>query len=250
VTLEGVLRDEAEELNEAYFHFMRTGRSLVRLKLAASLDGRVAAEDGSSRWITGVAARKKAHELRAESSAVLVGAGTALADDPALTVRHGADSAEDFVAPARIVVLGKRRLPAGMRLFSGEVRTIIVRPEKAGAPVDGGEVPSWVEQWSLPDDGEGRVDLEALLERTAQEGLGEVLCEGGSGLAAALLRGGLVSRIAVCLAPVLLGANGVPAIGALGIPSIDEAIRILDASVTALEDGNVLVEGRICSPES
>jgi diaminohydroxyphosphoribosylaminopyrimidine deaminase/5-amino-6-(5-phosphoribosylamino)uracil reductase len=249
--LEGVLSDEAEKQNEAYFHFMRTGRSLVRLKLAASLDGRVAAEDGSSRWITGIAARKKAHELRAASSAVLVGAGTVLADDPALTVRHGADSAADFVAPTRIVVLGKRRLPTGVRLFSGEVRTIIVRPEKAGAPVDGGELPSCVELWSLPEDGEGLVDLEALLRKTAQEGLGEILCEGGPGLAAALLRGGLVSSITVCLAPMLLGANGVPAIGgALGITSIDEAVRIRDASVTALEDGNVLVEGRICLPES
>ena len=249
-TVEGVLRDEAEELNEAYFHFVRTGRSLVRLKLAVSLDGRVAAEDGSSRWVTGVAARKKAHELRAASSAVLVGAGTALADDPALTVRHGADSVEDFIAPARIVVTGRRKLSVGMRLFSGEVRTVIVRPETAGTPVEGGELPPCVELWSLPGDEEGRVDLEALLKRTAREGLGEILCEGGSGLAASLLRERLVSRITMYLAPMLLGGSGVPAIGGLGVSNIGRAITIHDASVTSLEDGNVLVEGRICSPES
>ncbi len=174
-----------------YLHHRRTGRPYVVLKLAATLDGRTAAPDGTSRWITGAEARADVHRLRAESDAVLVGAGTVRADDPALTVRLAAgDDAATERQPLR-VVLG--RAPAGAR----------VHPclELTGA---------------LPE----------VLDALGAKGVVQLLVEGGAGVAGAFHRAGLVDRYVVYLAPAFFGGDdGRPLFAGAGAPTIDEVWR-------------------------
>ena len=250
--VEGVMEPRAAALNEVYFHHVRTGRSHVHLKMAVSLDGRIAAADGSSRWISGEASRERSHQLRSSVSAVMIGAGTALTDDPRLDVRNAAHRG---AAPARIIVGGTRSVPLGMRALSDRsdgARRILAGPANAGWLPE--TAPEGIEVWPVSGTGPdgcppGGVDPEALLERTAREGLGSILCEGGARLAASLLRADLVCRVSLFVAPMIIGSEGVPAIGPLGVGTLADAYGLVDVSVKVLGRSDVLVEGRICSPE-
>ncbi len=206
------LRDAAETLNATWLHARRTGRPWVTWKTATTLDGRTAAADGTSRWITGEAARADVHALRARVGAVLVGTGTALADDPALTVRD-TDGEPAARQPLRVVA-GSRTLPEGARLLDGSAETLTV------ASHDPAEV------------------LAALTAR----GVHHVLLEGGPTLAAAFLRAGLVDEVVTYLAPALLGA-GPSAVGDLGVTTIGDALRLQTTDVTVL-GGDVRVTAR------
>jgi len=208
----GPLRDEAEQLNATWLHARRTGRPWVVWKSATTLDGRTAAPDGSSRWITGESARADVHALRARCGAVVVGTGTALADDPALTVRDASGSPAAR-QPLRVVV-GTRPLPADARLLDGTAEVLALDTHD----------PSTV--------------LDALLER----GVHHVLLEGGATLAAAFLRAGLVDEVVTYVAPALLG-SGPAAVADLGTSSIDGALRLETVDVTVL-DGDVRITAR------
>lgn len=237
----GLLADRAAELNRAYLHHLTTGRSLVVLKMACTLDGRVAAADGSSRWITGKAARRRVHMMRSLADCVMVGAGTALRDDPELTVRlKGFDSSR---GPARLVVADSRGLPSKMRLLRGGPPVIVALPAGADRNVRETLKEAGALVWQMPEE-KGMVDLQALLRRTADEGFGEVMCEGGPKLATDLLSRGLAARGAFFVAPALLGGSGVPVLGDLGIPAIDGALRMRNVRVSGLE-GDALLEGEI-----
>jgi len=224
----GLLKDEAEKLNEIYIHHRRTGRSFLHLKMAGTLDGRSAAADRSSRWITGEAARKKVHEYRRNAHAVLVGGGTALADDPSLTVR-GVDCSRES-QPARIVYTDSE-LPESLQIFNSPGRTIIATDSDI-------TIPDSAELWA------GIHSPEDLLRRTAGEGLGLVFCEGGKTLAASLLQAGLVDRLSIFTAPALLGQAGYPLLGDLGVKSIDGIIRLKDVTVERLGE-DTLTEGSV-----
>jgi diaminohydroxyphosphoribosylaminopyrimidine deaminase/5-amino-6-(5-phosphoribosylamino)uracil reductase len=192
----GVAADDAHGLLRPYLHHRRTGRPFVVLKLAATLDGRIAAPDGSSRWITGPDARAAVHRLRAESDAILVGAGTVRADDPALTVRDA-----DGPDPRRIV-LGT--VPATARVHPCD--------EHDGA-------------------------LEPLLDRLGDQGVLQLLVEGGASVAGAMHRAGLVDRYVVHLAPALLGGDdGVPLLAGPGSPTMAEVWRGRFVSTRRLGD--------------
>jgi diaminohydroxyphosphoribosylaminopyrimidine deaminase / 5-amino-6-(5-phosphoribosylamino)uracil reductase len=209
----GVLTDEATAINEAWTFAVEHGRPMVTWKVASTLDGHVAATDGSSRWITGEEARAQVHLLRAEVDAVLIGTGTALADDPSLTVRdaHGVPAERQ---PLR-VVMGRREIPADAALRDGlaPLRTFPTE-SPAGA-------------------------LAALAEDEVQN----VLLEGGPTLAAAFLRAGLVDRVIWYLAPKILG-SGVQAVGDLGIAGIDSAMRLEVSGITRVGQ-DVRVDGRM-----
>ena len=191
----GVQAEAAEDLNAAWARTVELGRPLVTWKFATTLDGRSAAADGSSRWITGEAARADVHALRARCDATLVGTGTVLADDPRLTVRDGND-APATVQPLR-AVMGLREMPAGAAVRTGP-----------GA---------WIH---LPTR-----DPYAALAVLWDEGIRHVWLEGGPTVAAAFVRAGLVDEVYAYVAPALLGA-GPSAVGDLGIGSVSEILRL------------------------
>jgi diaminohydroxyphosphoribosylaminopyrimidine deaminase / 5-amino-6-(5-phosphoribosylamino)uracil reductase len=220
--VEGVLRDEvARGALAPWLHLQRTGRPHVTWKYAATLDGRSAAPDGTSRWITGEPARAEVHRLRAASDAVLVGVGTVLADDPALTARP-----DPGHQPLRVVVDGSGRTPATAQVLDGAASTLVVTH---GASY--GEDRTLV----LPPAPDGRVDLSALLSALAEREVVSVLLEGGPTLAGAFVAAGLVDRVVGYVAPALLG-EGVPALAGTGAGTITDAVRLTLVDVARVGD--------------
>ena len=219
-----------------YVHHRRTGRAFCVAKSAVSLDGRTAAADGSSRWITGPAARADAHEVRADSHAVVVGAGTALADSPSLTVRDVTDLPER--QPLRVLLDGRGRVPAIGPLFDTTLApTLVVTTETApAAAVDGWtSAGAKVEQVPAGSDGHG-VDLVAVLSILGGYGVLQAMVEGGATLHGALLRVGLVDRLVVYVGATLLGPDGQPAIAGPAPATIADAPRFTLMNVHQLGD--------------
>jgi diaminohydroxyphosphoribosylaminopyrimidine deaminase/5-amino-6-(5-phosphoribosylamino)uracil reductase len=197
----GLLRAECDAINETWFRYITTGRPHVTLKLAATLDGRIATSGGDSRWVTGPAARAIVHRLRNAADAVLVGAGTARADDPRLTARLPGGRGRD---PIRVVLDSRLRLPAGLRLLRPRSAAPTLVAHVAGkAPA---RPPRGVEYVRCRARG-GRVDLRDLLRRLGRRGVTTLLVEGGGEVAASLLAAGLVDRLLLFVAPRLAGGG-------------------------------------------
>jgi len=224
----GLMLDEIEKLNSVYLHNLSSQRSFLHLKMATTLDGRVAAADGSSRWITGEESRTRVHEYRKRAHAVLIGRGTAIADDPELTVR--AAECTDEEQPVRIV-LANNELPSTLKLFNSKGRTIIATNSERSFPAG-------VEVWR------GIGTLLNLLTKTQTSGFGEVLCEGGRFLATSLLKEQLVDRLSIFTAPALLGNTGFPLMDDLGIDNINSILRMKNVTVTRIGE-DTLTEGQI-----
>jgi diaminohydroxyphosphoribosylaminopyrimidine deaminase/5-amino-6-(5-phosphoribosylamino)uracil reductase len=225
VGLHSDVRREAERDLAAYLHHRRTGRAFVVAKVALSLDGRVAAADGSSQWITAGAARADVHELRADSQAIVVGAGTALADRPALTVR-GVQAAPAR-PPLRVLLDGRGRVPADGPLFDPDLGpTLVVTTEAARAAA----VDAWraagakVEVVGPGADGLG-VDLEATFAVLGREDVLQALVEGGAELLGAIAEGNHAQRVVAYVAPLLLGVDGVPGFAFPGPRTLGAAPR-------------------------
>jgi diaminohydroxyphosphoribosylaminopyrimidine deaminase/5-amino-6-(5-phosphoribosylamino)uracil reductase len=200
-----VLADEAEELLHIWLTSVRRGRPWVTVKWASTLDGRAAAADGTSQWITGTAARQRVHEQRAANDAILTGTGTVLADDPSLTARG--DAGELLAHQPIPVVVGERPIPARAALRSHPAGLIET----------------------------GTRDLDAVLADLDARGIRRVFVEAGPTLVSALIAGGYADEYAVYLAPTLLG-GGRFAIGDLGIPTLADARRLRLESVEQLGD--------------
>jgi diaminohydroxyphosphoribosylaminopyrimidine deaminase/5-amino-6-(5-phosphoribosylamino)uracil reductase len=215
----GLLADAAEDMNVAYLHQRRTGRPLVTVKLALTLDGRLAAPDGSSVWITGDRARALVHRRRHEVDAVMVGAGTVENDDPSLTVRDVPARRQ----PARVIVDSSGRVDAGATVFRSDAEVIVATTDSAPHDRQVAWKEAGAEVLVLPRTPDG-IDLGALLEEVARGSWLEIMCEGGGELATSLLRGGLVDRLEIYYGAVLVGSGG-PDIGSLGIDSLAEAPR-------------------------
>lgn len=200
----GVLAREAAELNRGFVSRMTRGRPWVTVKLGQSVDGRTALADGSSQWITAASARADVQRLRARASAILTGIGTALADDPALTVRdaslplHGRE-------PLRVVLDARGQLPAAAKLASDGKATLVF----ANSPWPGTTPPALRVEPAAVDPA-GRVDIEAVLQRLAELDCNEILVEAGPRLAGSFMASGLVDEIVLYVAPTLLGATAQP----------------------------------------
>lgn len=233
----GPLAEEARKLNRVYIHFLKTGRSWVTLKMAQSLDGRTAAADGSSRWITCEDSRKLVHARRASVGAVMTGAGTVREDDPELTVRLA--PLPPSGQPVRIVVTSTGDLGKSEKLINAPGRTVVALPE--GVRTENKRVDIWE---FPPVQNDSGFQLLSLLERTAAEGIGEILCEAGPRLSTELLSRELVDSVMIFTAPVLLGGEGRPAFETLGVDSIDDVIRLRNVSFT-LSGTDFLTEGDI-----
>jgi diaminohydroxyphosphoribosylaminopyrimidine deaminase/5-amino-6-(5-phosphoribosylamino)uracil reductase len=233
----GVGAEAAAEQNAAYLTHRRLGRPRVTLKAAASLDGKVAAPDGTSRWITGPAARSDAHRLRAEADAVCVGAGTALADDPRLTVRLPGYSGRQ---PLRVLVDAAGRVGADGHLFDGEAPTLVATTAASVAAVDAWKA-AGAEVLVAPQ-APGGVDLGHLTAALGERGVLELLVEGGPRLHASLWAAGLADRLIWYLAPMAIGGDGAPGLlGGGGAATLAEARRLRLASVDRVGDDLRLV---------
>ena len=201
-----VLADEAERANERWLTGVRLGRPFVVWKLACTLDGRVAAADGTSRWISSAESRADAHRLRAQCDTIVAGVGTVLADDPALTVRDGSGALVGE-QPLRVVVDTHGRTPGSAQVLDAAAPTWVATADDLGT------------------DEAGRVDLHALLRALHGKGRGLVLLEGGPTLAGAFVRAGLVDRVVAYLAPTLLGA-GVASLAGTGIGTLADGVAL------------------------
>ncbi|WP_189130340.1 bifunctional diaminohydroxyphosphoribosylaminopyrimidine deaminase/5-amino-6-(5-phosphoribosylamino)uracil reductase RibD [Wenjunlia tyrosinilytica] len=222
----GLLADEAAASNEAWLISVLRGRPFVLWKYAATLDGRIAALDGSSRWITGPQARADVHRLRSEADAVVVGSGTMAADDPHLAVRDHEHPGRP--QPLRVVLdTAATATKAGARVLDGAAATLICVAEDAeAAHLPRGSL------LRLPRAADGTgLDLTALLAALHDRDVRSVLLEGGPTLAGAFVRAGFVDKVVGYLAPALLGA-GPTALGGAGITSIGRALRLDVAETT------------------
>lgn len=247
----GLMAAEGEELNLGFFSRMRRGRPWLRLKMAASLDGRTALAGGESRWITSPEARADVHAWRAESAAVLSSSATVLADDPALTARtdpaadeavEAADAVADAALPIhhpprqplRVILDTHARVPSTARLFtvSGDIVCLVGPTARipSGAPVSvsGERAAHRIER--IATDATGRLSLPAVLAWLGGEGINEVWTEAGPTLAGALLAAGLVDELIVYLAPRLLGPDARP------LAHLPPLARLADAAPWRVQD--------------
>jgi diaminohydroxyphosphoribosylaminopyrimidine deaminase / 5-amino-6-(5-phosphoribosylamino)uracil reductase len=234
----GLCAEEAAEINAGFFNRLRLGRPFVTLKLATSLDGRIATRSSESRWITGPSARDRAHALRASHDAVMVGSGTVVADDPQLTCRLPGLGRR---SPVRVVVDRHLAIRSNTRLVA-----------------DAKQVPTWVITLPWPDgarrqalldrgvvvieagaDAEGGIDFAAALTSLAERGITRLLVEGGGQLAAALARARLIDALAWVHAPLLIGGDGIPAVAGLDLEILAHAPRFERLS-TETVDSDVL----------
>jgi diaminohydroxyphosphoribosylaminopyrimidine deaminase/5-amino-6-(5-phosphoribosylamino)uracil reductase len=222
----GVCAAEAEELNRFFLHAVRTGRPYIVAKYAASLDGRIAARSGDSKWITGEAARRRAHELRHMVDAVVVGADTVIADDPSLTVRL---PIADPAHPLRVVLDSTGRVPLSRKLFSGELpgATLVATTESMPTAHEAALRARGVDVLRLPMDLACRVDLSALAQALAARGVRSAMVEGGGAVHGAFFDAGLVDEVWAFVAPVVIGGNGAPApVGGRGAATMAAALRM------------------------
>lgn len=202
----GLMRDQARELNRGFFARIERARPWVRVKLAATLDGRTALPDGRSQWITGPEARADSMRWRARSSALLVGSGTALADDPRLTVRFA--NGTEFKPPLRVLLDRALRVAGTSRLFDGSASTLVFHAMDGvdeGA-LGAGEVAPGVERVRVAVAGDA-LDLNAVLRELAARGVNELQVEAGPILSGALLGAGLVDECLLYLNPSVLGED-------------------------------------------
>ncbi|WP_447784161.1 bifunctional diaminohydroxyphosphoribosylaminopyrimidine deaminase/5-amino-6-(5-phosphoribosylamino)uracil reductase RibD [Stenotrophomonas bentonitica] len=214
---EGLMAAQARELNRGFLSRVERGRPWLRVKLAASLDGRTAMADGTSKWITGDAARTDVQRWRARAGAILTGADTVLADDPQLTVRL-ADT--EVMPPLRVVLDTRLRSLECARVREGGAPTLYLHDASVNPP-DAADA----EFASVPSH-EGRLDLGAVLTLLAERGINEVHTEAGATLSGALLSGGWVDELLLYQAPTLLGEHGRPLLGGLGIHDMAQQRRL------------------------
>lgn len=238
----GVLEDECRRLNQGFITRVTRGRPFATLKLALSLDGRIAAASGDSRWISSPASRALVHRWRREADAVMVGAGTVLADNPRLTCRvaGGRD-------PVRVIIDGRLRCPPRARVFIQRstapalLVTTIANVARARRRYGGVRV----EVVGCPAGRGGEIDLRALMRELGRRGWCNVLIEGGAHLAGSALGAGVVDRVAFFAAPIVIGA-GTPAVEGLGFARVRDAIALDRLSVRRL-GGDLLIEAAIAT---
>lgn len=238
----GVMGSEAARLNAPYFKHRATGLPLVTLKLAVSLDGRIAPPEGGPRWTSSPESREAVHAMRGESDCVMVGAGTVAADDPLLTDRRAGEGSRQ---PARLVLDGRLSLPLESALVTGArtTRTVVACSAQADLEAAAALRSAGVELWTF-DAPDHLLNPRDVLARAGCAGILAVLCEGGRSVATSLLNAGLVDRLAVFVAPRLHGAGGLGALDALGSEWWGRAGRFANASWTPVGD-DVLFEADV-----
>lgn len=240
-----VLRIEAEKLNEPFIKFITTGKPLMVLKTAMTLDGKIASVTGDSKWISSEASRKYTHQLRNRYSGIMVGIGTVLADNPTLNTRPGID-------PHRIIVDSSARIPLSANVLNvkdSEGTTIIATTQNAPKEKRDALESLGAKVLVLPD-AAGKVDLGALVAALGKLSIDSVLVEGGSELNFSLLEAGLIDKVISFIAPKIIGGrNAKTPVGGEGIPIMNHAIAIDSTAVSMIGD-DILIEGFIVKEAS
>jgi len=234
----GLLEGECRSLNEAFVKYITQRRPFVTLKLAATLDGRIASTTGDARWISGDDSRRAVHRLRNQVDAVMVGAGTALADDPQLTCRIPGGR-----NPWRIVLDARLRISAGAQIFRQRdpEKTIVVTGDRAPAKKICALQARGAQIWRFRLRN-GKIPWVPLLSKLARLEITSILIEGGAAVAASAIQAKIVDKILFFYAAKILGGDGRAMIDALGIRSIGKAIRVARLSVRKSGD-DLMVSG-------
>jgi diaminohydroxyphosphoribosylaminopyrimidine deaminase/5-amino-6-(5-phosphoribosylamino)uracil reductase len=245
-TFVGEHEQEARDLNEAYIKFITTGRPFVTVKYAMSLDGKIATRSGDSKWISGDNGRHYVHNLRYESDAIMVGANTILADDPHLTARCASGRGGTVrKQPLRVVVDGKGRIPHTARVIEEPGKTLLVLGQSSKSKEVAASVQAGAELLELPLLAEGQVDLEELLKLLGERGITSVLVEGGGILIGSLFDQGLVDRVVVIIAPIIIGGEKAKiAVSGRGVNKVIESFRLKRVSVKRF-DPDLMISGYV-----
>jgi diaminohydroxyphosphoribosylaminopyrimidine deaminase / 5-amino-6-(5-phosphoribosylamino)uracil reductase len=243
----GVARREAEELNRAYAHWIKTKRPLVTLKAAMTLDGQIATGSGESKWISSMASRQEVHQLRGQVDAVLVGVGTVLSDNPSLTARTGAQLKKlARRQPLRIVVDSRLRIPVNAQVLDQQEasRTVIATTSTAPAARVRFMQKKGIEVVTVSAL-QGRVSLRSLMKELGRRGITSVLVEGGSEINAAMFKSRLVDHVRLYVAPKLLGGrNATGLIGGASPASLKKTLKLRNMRAR-LVGGDIVVEGDV-----
>ena len=234
----GICEPECMQLNENYFKFVKTGMPYITVKYAQTLDGRIATKSGDSQWISSEASRRYVHRLRSINQGIMVGAGTVVADNPQLTVRHVRGK-----NPFRIIVDSKLRIPIKSSVLTdaNACLTIIATTSAAPAAKIAAVKKQGAEIWVVKKERDGRVSLRDLLRKLGKREIMSVLVEGGSEIITSLLKAGLVDKMIIPIAPMIVG-KGLEAIGDLNINKINKAIRFTSFK-TMKKGDDIIFEG-------
>lgn len=238
----GVLEEECTALNERYFTYIKNKRPFVILKAGMTIDGKIATKTFESQWITSEKSRKFSHELRGMCDAIMVGINTVLKDDPSLNVRAGRYPH----SPARIIVDSKLRISQSAKVLSKDLENIAIIATTDSYDREKFEILSKMENVRIVivKDKNGRVDLRDLLEKLKEFNISSILLEGGGSLNASILKENLVDKFYFFIAPKIIGADGISAIGRMGIEKIDEVLNLKDVEVSKIST-DILIKGRI-----
>jgi len=236
----GVLEEACRNLNEAFFKYVQTNSPLITLKIAQTLDGKIAAADGSSKWITSGKSRQFVHKMRSQNDAVLVGIGTVLKDNPRLTVRLAKGP-----NPKRIVLDSTLKIPLNSNFLTKPLveKTIIATTSRASKEKIRNIKELGATVWTIKKDSKSRVDLSELCKKMGSEGITSVLVEGGSQIFSAFLQEQLADKIAIFIAPKIFG-EGVSAVHFNGIHPLNASIKLSDFEKRKIGD-DVLLTGRL-----
>lgn len=237
-----VLEEECTALNERYFTYIKNKRPFVILKAGMTIDGKIATKTFESQWITSEESRKFSHELRGMCDAIMVGINTVLKDDPSLNVRAGRYPH----SPVRIIVDSKLRISQSAKVLSKDLENISIIATTDSYDREKFEILSKMENVRIVivKDKNGRVDLRDLLEKLKEFNISSILLEGGGSLNASMLKENLVDKFYFFIAPKIIGADGISAIGLMGIEKIDEVLNLKDVEVSKIST-DILIKGRI-----
>lgn len=231
--VENVLREECDALNDIFFHYIIHKRPYVIMKAAVSLDGRIAARTGDSQWITNEQSRANVHRTRKTVAAIMVGINTVLADDPMLNCRT-----ENPSHPIRIVCDSRLRIPMDCQLVRTAKEIPVIAAAAAGNEEKARQLRA--EGVEIIRTQGGQVDLTELMSELGRRGIDSVLLEGGASMHASMLKAGLVDKLQLYVAPKIIGGDGKPAVGALGLDYVRDAFEFQNPKITQFGDDLLL----------
>ncbi len=232
----GVLEEEARKLNEDFFVFITEKRPFIHLKIAQSIDGKIATKTGSSKWITGEDARKYVHKLRKEATAVMVGTGTVLSDNPQLTVRH----IETEKQPKRVIIDRDLKIPINYKVFDKNADTVIFTSKNADKEkIKQLEKKENIKVIQIPLK-EGRFDLMDILEELYRLEIVHLFVEGGKDLITQFISEKLFDKISLFIAPKIIGEDGLSAFGKLGVENIKDTLELTIKNIKRFKEDIML----------